>query len=227
MDSRGKKANFGRDTGPPGIFNLKLRHGGRIRQSLPAKYLGGSVSSFNDMVEDEWGLICLKEKVLEIWIVKGGVGDDADECDGSKEKSDGSGSEWYDSGEESNDVTIEFSGLSNVKLQPQQGNVQVQPQQGDEVNNSNEGNLVGSDGASLSSSVQIPVNLVGESMHNNVLVQQSITSDGTQQLTRKIKGKAPMKIARKKTTMRKYGTRSSTTFKSIFSGSGKDPITLD
>nr|GLL37836.1 uncharacterized protein LOC109185271 [Ipomoea trifida] len=157
MDSRGKKANFGRDTGPPG---------------------------------DEWGLICLKEKageigyvmddslryfivtgvgleelVLENWIVKGGVGDDADECDGS-------GFEWYDSGEESNgsdedynsedlvnidvhdddefvkniDVTVEFSGLSNVQLQPQQGNVQVQPQQGDEVNNSNEGNLVGSDG---------------------------------------------------------------------------------
>nr|GLL21778.1 uncharacterized protein LOC109185271 [Ipomoea trifida] len=146
MDSRGKQANFGRDTGPP----------------------GDNVSSFNDMVEDEWRLICLKEKVgeigpkvLEIWIVKGGVGDDADECDGSEEKSDGSGFEWYGSGEESNgsdedynsedlvninvhddeefvknvDVTTEFSGLSNV-----------QPQQGDGVNYSDEGNLVGSDG---------------------------------------------------------------------------------
>nr|GMC69164.1 uncharacterized protein LOC109174735 [Ipomoea batatas] len=163
MDSRGKQANFGRDTGPP----------------------GGNVSSFNDMVEDEWRLICLMEKVgeigygmddslrhfivievgmqelvtdfevwnllnqacspkvLEIWIVKGGVGDDADECDGSEEKSDGSGFEWYGSGEESNgsdedynsedlvnidvhddeefvknvDVTTEFSGLSNVQPQ--------------------------------------------------------------------------------------------------------------
>nr|GMD44051.1 uncharacterized protein LOC109184816 [Ipomoea batatas] len=119
MDSRGKKANFGRDTGPPGIFNLKLRHGGRIRQSLPAKYLGGSVSSFNDMVEDEWGLICLKEKVLEIWIVKGGVGDDADECDGSKEKSDGSGSEWL---EEENQVAGQKE-KKKIKLQ-----VAVEPQ---------------------------------------------------------------------------------------------------
>nr|GMD40910.1 uncharacterized protein LOC109185271 [Ipomoea batatas] len=101
MDSRGKIANLGRDTGPPGE--------GR----------------------GNW--------VLENWIVKGGVGDDADECDGS-------GFEWYDSGEESNgsdedynsedlvnidvhdddefvkniDVTVEFSGLSNVQLQPQQ-----------------------------------------------------------------------------------------------------------
>nr|GMC75190.1 uncharacterized protein LOC109185271 [Ipomoea batatas] len=104
MDSTGKQANFGRDTCPPG-----------------------------------------------------GVGDDADEYPGSEEKSDGSGSEWYGSGEESDDtnedynyedlvnidvhdddlfvknidVTTEFSGLSNVQVQPQQGDVQVQPQQGD------------------------------------------------------------------------------------------------
>nr|GMD78564.1 uncharacterized protein LOC109167506 [Ipomoea batatas] len=71
----------------------------------------------------------------------GGVGDDADEYPGSEEKSDGSGSEWYGSGEESDDtnedynyedlvnidvhdddlfvknidVTTEFSGLSNVR----------------------------------------------------------------------------------------------------------------
>nr|GMD16748.1 uncharacterized protein LOC109154045 [Ipomoea batatas] len=127
MDSRGQ-ANVVRNTPPPGIFTLKLRHGGRISQTLPAKYIGGSVSEFNDMVEDEWGLICLKEKVgeigytmddslsyfigtevglqelvkdldvwnlvnqscspkvIEIWIVKKGNGDDADECAGSAEE---------------------------------------------------------------------------------------------------------------------------------------------
>nr|GLL44630.1 uncharacterized protein LOC109184816 [Ipomoea trifida] len=195
MDSTGKEANFGRDTRPPGIFTLKLRHGGRISQSLPAKYLGGSVSDFNDMEEDEWGLICLREKVgelgyamdeslryfmltevglkelvtdfevwnlisqacspkvLEIWIVKGGVGDDADEypgseerSDGSEERSDGSGSEWYGSGEESDDSDEEYNSedLVNIDVHDDDlfvknidvnaefsglGNVQVQSQQ--------------------------------------------------------------------------------------------------
>nr|GLL34183.1 hypothetical protein Itr_chr08CG20380 [Ipomoea trifida] len=58
-------------------------------------------------------------------------------------------------------------------------------------------------------------------------VQQPITSDATQQLTRKRKGKSPMKSARKKMTVRKYRTRSTTTFISKFSGNDKEPITLD
>nr|GMD38917.1 uncharacterized protein LOC109167506 [Ipomoea batatas] len=256
------------------------------------------------MEEDEWGLICLREKVGEL-----GYAMDENEYPGSEERSDGSGSEWYGSGEESDDsdeeynsedlvnidvhdddlfvknidVTAEFSGLSNVQVQSQQDNVQVLPQPCDEVNFSDEGNLVGSDGelegqpqvevevdpqpdvitqvtqpeveenewkipdevlddqwhqiliqaedtfrgASLSTTVQVPVNVVGELMHDNVHIQQPITSDATQQLTRKRKGKSPMKSARKKMTVRKYRTRSTTTFISKFSGNDKEPITLD
>ncbi|XP_031121121.1 uncharacterized protein LOC116024369 [Ipomoea triloba] len=51
---------------PPGLFTLHLRHGGRIIKTLPAQYIGGEVSTFNNMEEDEWGLVCLKEKVSEI-----------------------------------------------------------------------------------------------------------------------------------------------------------------
>nr|GMD07919.1 spindle and kinetochore-associated protein 1 homolog [Ipomoea batatas] len=112
------------------------------------------------MVEDEWGMICLKEKVgkigytmddslsyfigtevglqelvkdlnvwnlvnqscspkvIEIWLVKKGNGDDVDECAGSAEEEfDGSGDEWDSSGEESDDRSVEdynSDGLVNV-----------------------------------------------------------------------------------------------------------------
>ncbi|XP_031127717.1 uncharacterized protein LOC116029817 [Ipomoea triloba] len=63
MDSTPKRR---KEDPPPGLFTLHLRHGGRIIKTLPAQYIGGEVSTFNNMEEDEWGLVCLKEKVSEI-----------------------------------------------------------------------------------------------------------------------------------------------------------------
>lgn len=102
---------------------------------------------------------------------KKGNGDDADECAGSaEEESDGSGNEWDNSGEESDDgsveeyssdglldvdvnddadfeknidVNVEYGGLSNVDGQPQQAESGIV---GIEVNYSDEGSLMGSDG---------------------------------------------------------------------------------
>nr|GMD36058.1 synaptojanin-1 isoform X15 [Ipomoea batatas] len=63
MDSTRKRR---KEDPPPGLFTLHLRHGGRIIKTLPAQYIGGEVSTFNNMEEDEWGLVSLKEKVSEI-----------------------------------------------------------------------------------------------------------------------------------------------------------------
>nr|GMC59061.1 NADH dehydrogenase subunit 9 [Ipomoea batatas] len=63
MDSTRKRR---KEDPPPGLFTLYLRHGGRIIKTLPAQYIGGEVSTFNNMEEDEWGLVSLKEKVSEI-----------------------------------------------------------------------------------------------------------------------------------------------------------------
>nr|GMD36800.1 ulp1 protease family, C-terminal catalytic domain-containing protein [Ipomoea batatas] len=53
------------------IFTLYIRHGGRIEQSIPPKYLGGKVKIFNGIDSDEWGFICLKEKFAELGYKEG------------------------------------------------------------------------------------------------------------------------------------------------------------
>nr|GMD48346.1 uncharacterized protein LOC109184816 [Ipomoea batatas] len=47
-------------------FSLKLRYGGRITLCNPPKYLGGKVTTFSDMDSDEWGIMTLREKVVEL-----------------------------------------------------------------------------------------------------------------------------------------------------------------
>nr|GMC86655.1 uncharacterized protein LOC109149242 [Ipomoea batatas] len=47
-------------------FSLKLRYGGRISLCNPPKYLGGKVTTFSDMDSDEWGIMTLREKVVEL-----------------------------------------------------------------------------------------------------------------------------------------------------------------
>nr|GMD45485.1 uncharacterized protein LOC109185271 [Ipomoea batatas] len=352
MDSRGQ-ANVDRNTPPPGIFTLKLRHGGRISQTLPAKYIGGSVSEFNDMVEDEWGLICLKEKVgeigytmddslsyfigtevglqelvkdldvwnlvnqscspkvIEIWIVKKGNGDDADECAGSaEEESDGSGDEWGNSGEESDDGSVEeyssdglldvdvnddadfeknidvnlrrrarSRGAARVQVPAQAAHIAEEPavqvpvadaQNGDEaaVQVPAQAAQIGDEPAiQVQVAVEpdiisqpeiednlweIPDDILDAHWHEievqpqNNLVEASLSTNSEIPVIqvpfeqeKRLKGKQGMvpKISRKRTAskdfnrqkqpVRKYGTRSSTTFKSKFSGNDKDPINLD
>nr|GMC80828.1 uncharacterized protein LOC109185271 [Ipomoea batatas] len=115
-------------------------------------YFIGTEVGLQELVKDldVWNLVnqSCSPKVIEIWIVKKGNGDDADECAGSaEEETDGSGDEWGNSGEESDDgsveeyssdglldvdvnddadfeknidVNVEYGGLSNVHGQPQQ-----------------------------------------------------------------------------------------------------------
>nr|GMD47047.1 uncharacterized protein LOC109167506 [Ipomoea batatas] len=235
MDSTGKEANFGRDTRPPE----------------------------KEMVEV--GTRCLCSLLYDV-----------------EERSDGSGSEWYGSGEESDDsdeeynsedlvnidvhdddlfvknidVTAEFSGLipqvqakrSTSSPSEPQIQVAVEPQ----TNDATQVQLEGQPQVEVEVDPQpdvitqvtqpeveeneweIPDEVLDDQWHQILIqaedtcrVQQPITSDATQQLTRKRKGKSPMKSARKKMTVRKYRTRSTTTFISKFSGNDKEPITLD
>nr|GMD95528.1 uncharacterized protein LOC109185271 [Ipomoea batatas] len=139
---------------PPGLFTLHLRHGGRLIQTLPAKYIGGEVSTFTNMEEDEWGFVCLKEKVSEIGLgmdeglrdldykgLRGVVGADCnndgsgeeydvseEEIDGSEEEYDGSGEEIGGSGEDDADF------VNNTDLNVEYGglgDVEVQNQDDD------------------------------------------------------------------------------------------------
>nr|GMD60515.1 uncharacterized protein LOC109184816 [Ipomoea batatas] len=111
---------------PPGLFTLHLRHGGRVIQTLPSKYIGGEVSTFTNMEEDEWGLVnqCKTPKVIEIWIIRGVVGADCSN-DGSGEEYDVSGEEIGGSGEDdadflkNTDLNVEYGGLGDVEVQNQ------------------------------------------------------------------------------------------------------------
>nr|GMD97798.1 uncharacterized protein LOC109184816 [Ipomoea batatas] len=52
-------------------FSLYIRHGGRIEQSIPPKYLGGKIKTFRGIDSDEWGFITLKEKIGELGYTEG------------------------------------------------------------------------------------------------------------------------------------------------------------
>nr|GME18947.1 transposase, MuDR [Ipomoea batatas] len=47
-------------------FSLKLSYGGRIHQSIPPKYLEGKVRTFSNLDSDEWGIMTLMDKVIEV-----------------------------------------------------------------------------------------------------------------------------------------------------------------
>nr|GMC46775.1 transposase, MuDR [Ipomoea batatas] len=47
-------------------FSLKLSYGGRIHQSIPPKYFEGKVRTFSNLDSDEWGIMTLMDKVIEV-----------------------------------------------------------------------------------------------------------------------------------------------------------------
>nr|GMD83177.1 uncharacterized protein LOC109184816 [Ipomoea batatas] len=160
-------------------FSLKLRYGGRITLCNPPKYLGGKVTTFSDMDSDEWGIMTLREKVVElgfnkddnlryfslgekgvfefmtdletwnlvnnvvrpkvveIWAILGGTGDDADVAEDANTDSDeegegvggrSDGSDWEE-GESANELEeFEGSEYENDKGDDQEFAKHVDPQ---------------------------------------------------------------------------------------------------
>nr|GMD87122.1 Mitochondrial intermediate peptidase [Ipomoea batatas] len=160
-------------------FSLKLRYGGRITLCNPPKYLGGKVTTFSDMDSDEWGIMTLREKVVElgfnkddnlryfslgekglfefmtdletwnlvnnvvrpkvveIWAILGGTGDDADVAEDANIDSDeegegvggsSDGSDWEE-GESANELEeFEGSEYENDKGDDQEFAKHVDPQ---------------------------------------------------------------------------------------------------
>nr|GMD69545.1 uncharacterized protein LOC109184816 [Ipomoea batatas] len=160
-------------------FSLKLRYGGRITLCNPPKYLGGKVTTFSDMDSDEWGIMtlrgkvvelgfnkddnlryfCLGEKgvfefmtdletwnlvnnvvrpkVVEIWAILGGTGDDADVAEDANIDSDeegegvggsSDGSDWEE-GDSANELEeFEGSEYENDKGDDQEFAKHVDPQ---------------------------------------------------------------------------------------------------
>nr|GMD81311.1 uncharacterized protein LOC109154045 [Ipomoea batatas] len=64
MGSEGHYGEFNTDNDG---FILKLRHGGILKlYETPARYVGGTIKYFYNMQIDFWGIMTLKDKVVEL-----------------------------------------------------------------------------------------------------------------------------------------------------------------
>ncbi|XP_031127501.1 uncharacterized protein LOC116029591 [Ipomoea triloba] len=123
----------------------------------PLRYFIVTGNGLQELVEDceVWNLVnqCGSPKVIEIWIIKRGVGDDSngEGCGGSAknyEESDGSddsGEEYDGSEEELISDALEYRGLHDVEVQHQE-KASLAAVACDEISYSDEGSIVGSDG---------------------------------------------------------------------------------
>nr|GMD31136.1 uncharacterized protein LOC109185271 [Ipomoea batatas] len=220
----------------------------------PLRYFSVSGNGLQELVEDceVWDLVnqCGSPKVVDIWIIKGGVGDDSNEegCGGSAvnceqyDGSDDSGEEYDGSEEELTsdavgiddeefdnniDVNVEYGGLEDIEVQHQETSLAVVPC--DEITYSDEGSIAGSDGNSLTTTNRIAVQELAQDQHAQS-VQQGMASveaaRGIQGPSRGKQVKPPKKSSRNKLPIKRYGTRSGS-FRSLFFGNDKDPINLD
>nr|GMC75004.1 uncharacterized protein LOC109190938 [Ipomoea batatas] len=149
----------------------------------PLRYFSVSGNGLQELVEDceVWDLVnqCGSPKVVDIWIIKGGVGDDSNEegCGGSAvnceqyDGSDDSGEEYDGSEEELTsdavgiddeefdnniDVNVEYGGLEDIEVQHQETSLAVVPC--DEITYSDEGSIAGSDGETRGKKLPKPPN---------------------------------------------------------------------